>query len=261
MLLRVFILLIAVTAAGGAAWLTSTMGPAEQPMTNAQSVEAAKQVPTKDVLVSLTEIPSGGVLSPDKLLWRPMPEAAISEEYILRDSRPDAIGELSGSFVNAPFAKGEPITDARLMETNINLLSTKIESGMRAAAVKISAENTAGGFILPGDRVDVVHTVTLVEAQGQPARNESRIIISNVRVLAIDQTAVQSPEGSAVGKTATLELKPAETERILAAEASGLLSLTLRSVSDHAIVESDPIEEVRTVRVHRGSVTSTVTLR
>ena len=55
-----------------------------------------------------------------------------------------------------------------------------------------------------------------------------------VRVLAIDQTAVQSPEGSAIGKTATLELTPEDSERIMAAEASGLLSLALRAVTDHA---------------------------
>ena len=102
------------------------------------------------------------------------------------------------------------------METNINLLSNKITPGKRAAAVKISAENTAGGFILPGDRVDVIHTIMKPGATGQPAINVSEIIISNVRVLAIDQTAVHTPEGAAIGKTATLELTPDDAERIIA---------------------------------------------
>ena len=106
--------------------------------------------------------------------------------------------------------------------------------------------------------------MTTVEDQGQPARNESQIIIRNARVLAIDQTAVQSPEGSVLGQTATLELAPEETERVVAAEASGLLALALRAVTDHTedpLAYIEPTEEIRTVRIHRGAETSSVTLR
>ncbi|MEM1161192.1 MAG: Flp pilus assembly protein CpaB, partial [Pseudomonadota bacterium] len=230
MVLRLMILVFALGAAGGAAWLTMSMNKQSQ----AQQAAAPQEVITKDVLVASAAIAGGEVLSPDKIRWQPMPENAVNDQFILRAAQPEAIADLSGSFVNRAFAQGEPIRAERLMATNINLLSNKITPGKRAAAVKISAENTAGGFILPGDRVDVIHTVTKPGASGQPAVNVSEIIISNVRVLAIDQTAVQTPEGSVVGQTATLELTPEDAERIMAAEASGLLSLALRSVTDHA---------------------------
>ena len=225
---------------------------------------AEQEIPTKDVLVAIAPISGGEVISPERVRWQPWPETTMNEQYILRDDQPDAVAELSGSFVNRAFGAGEPIRSERLMETIINLLSNKISSGMRAVAVKITAENTAGGFVLPGDRVDVIHTVTTVEDQGQPARNESQIIIRNARVLAIDQTAVQSPEGSVLGQTATLELAPEETERVVAAEASGLLALALRAVTDHTedpLAYIEPTEEIRTVRIHRGAETSSVTLR
>ena len=78
---------------------------------------------------------------------------------------------------------------------------------MRAVAVRVSAQNTAGGFILPGDRVDVVQTVAQQTSADAPAENVSRTILTNIKVLAIDQT-VDEEEGEAVvvGKTATLEL-------------------------------------------------------
>ena len=230
MLLRIAILVFALGAAGGAAWLTTNMGARDQ----GDAQVTKKEIPTKDVLVAVATVTGGEVLSPDKMRWQPMPVTAVQEQFILRETSPEAISEFSGSFVNRAFAAGEPIREERLMETNVNLMSNKIAPGKRAAAVKITAENTAGGFILPGDRVDVIHTVTKPGVNGQPTINQSEIIISNVRVLAIDQTAVQSPEGSAIGKTATLELTPEDSERIMAAEASGQLSLALRSVTDHA---------------------------
>lgn len=260
MLVRLFLFLLAFGAAGGAAWLTLNIKTQSQtPVAQA----AAMQVPpTKLVLVALADVPGGDMLAPTKMTWRPWPADTLNEAYILRDTRPDAIDQLSGSFVTGGFVAGEPIREARLQETNVNLMSNNISSGKRAVAVRISAENTAGGFILPGDRVDVVHTSAQGNERGQAVEKKSRIIIANVRVMAIDQTAVQNPEGSAVGKTATLELTPQETEKAMAAEASGLLSLALRSVNDHEV--QNPIEEeeeIRTVRVHRASETSTVTLR
>jgi pilus assembly protein CpaB len=259
MLIRVFIFLVAIGAAGAAGWLTLKAG--DERAQHAASVQIIQEPATKMVLVAVTDVPGGDVLAPSKLKWQPWPVNTLNPSFILRETRPNAVSELSGSFVNTAFVAGEPILEARLMESNINLMSNNLSPGKRAVAVKISAENTAGGFILPGDRVDVLHTRTEVEDGGKKRRNESRIIIANVRVMAIDQNAVQNPEGSALGKTATLELTPQETERVMEAEASGLLSLALRSVADHDIKEViEDAEEVRTVRVHRAVQTSIVTL-
>lgn len=259
MILRVMIFLLASAAAGGAAWLTTLSGANDA---TAMVEVRSEKMPTAEVLVAAADITSGEVLSPDKMDWEPWPEKNVNERFIVREQRPKAMDELAGTFVNSAFVAGEPIREARLMAVNKNLLSNKIEAGKRAAAVKVTAESAVGGFVLPGDRVDVIHTMTIPDADGRPARNESRIIISNARVLAIDQTSAQTPEGTVIGKTATLELTPRDAERIMAAEASGLLSLALRSVSDHAI--ETPIrreEPARTVQVHRGGESQTVTIR
>jgi pilus assembly protein CpaB len=258
MIMRLMVFVLAAGAAGGAAWLSTRTEPAP---VAAVPVAAAQRIETREVLVARSDIKSGEILSPDNLRWEAWPEANLNETFITRDKRPAAMTELSGTFVNTPFVSGEPIRDARLMATNVNLLSNKLAPGKRAVAVKVTAESTAGGFILPGDRVDVIRTSTTAGAEGQDPRNKSQIIIANVRVLAIDQTAVQTPDGIVVGKTATLELAPGETELIVAAEASGMLSLALRAVADHAQGETAELEEPKTVRIHRATQTSTVTLR
>ena len=265
MVLRIVIVLFALVAAGGAAFLSMKAGGGPDLGVVAQNDPESKEpvIPMSSILVAAAPINSGEILSPEKLRWQPIPEVQVMDYHITQEEQPDAITELSrSSFVDTPLVTGAPIRAEDLLETNANLLSNRIAPGKRAVAVKVTAENTAGGFILPGDRVDVVQTITTPEEPGQPARNVSQIIISNARVLAIDQTAVQAAEGSAVGKTATLELTPAETERVVAAEVSGLLSLALRAVTDHGPeVEEIEIKEIRTVRIHRGTETSTITLR
>jgi pilus assembly protein CpaB len=258
MVVRLLVFVLAAGSAGGAAWLSMQSEPA--PAAHV-SLAAAERIEAREILVAGSDIKSGEILSPDNLRWEPWPEANLNETFITRDKRPAAMTELSGTFVNTPFVTGEPIRDARLMATNVNLLSNKLAPGRRAVAVKVTAESTAGGFILPGDRVDVIRTSTAAGADGQNPSSTSQIIIANARVLAIDQTAVQTPEGIVVGKTATLELAPDEAELVVAAEASGMLSLALRAVADHAQGETVELVQTRTVRIHRATQTSTVTLR
>jgi len=254
MILRLAIFLLAAGAAGAAAWLSMQAEP-QQP----QMAVAPEKMPMIDVLVAAGNITSGSVLAPENVRWEPWPQPSVNETFIRRDQRPEAASELSGTFVNTPFVAGEPIREARLAATNVNLLSNKLAPGKRAVAVKVTAESTAGGFILPGDRVDVIRTSTR-SRDGEESRNESQIIIMNARVLAIDQTAVQSAEGTVLGKTATLELTPTEAEEIVAAEASGMLSLALRAVADHHQSETALLDRTRKVRIHRAAETSVVTV-
>jgi len=82
-------------------------------------------------------------------------------------------------------------------------------------------------------------------------RYSSKVILKNVKVLAVDQMTDGSSD-AVVGKTATLELKSAEVEIVTAAEASGALSLALRAMSDNGEVAALQVTEKRTVRIIRG---------
>jgi pilus assembly protein CpaB len=105
---------------------------------------------------------------------------------------------------------------------------------MRAVSTEISPETGAGGFILPNDRVDVILSKRDKgsDRSGAEAIN-SEIILSNIRVLAIDQAPKEKDgQNSVVGKTATLELKPEQAELLARARQSGTLSLALRALVD-----------------------------
>jgi pilus assembly protein CpaB len=106
---------------------------------------------------------------------------------------------------------------------------------MRALAVPVSVDNTAGGFILPGDRVDILVTHQTPRTTGSGTVDSVQPVLRNIRVLAIDQqVAAEEGKQSVIGATATLEVSPADGQIVTLAKASGTLSLMLRSYADAA---------------------------
>jgi pilus assembly protein CpaB len=139
---------------------------------------------------------------------------------------------------------------------------------MRAVSSEISAETGAGGFILPNDRVDVLLTRRMKnpERPSLPDVVATEIILTNIRVLAIDQAPKEKDGQSAVvGKTVTLELKPEQTIELAAARQAGSLSLALRSIAD--VSQTSDINDFRgsrrteSINVVRYGVASPTTIQ
>jgi pilus assembly protein CpaB len=259
-LFRVLVLVVALAAGGIAAYLALNMGPGNPPAPTV--VELAPQIQSQDVLVAAKDIGQGERISAENIRWQRWPDDAVNGVYIQKQTMPDAVEELAGSVVRSPFVAGEPIRNVKLARPESGFLSAILPTGMRAVAVRVSAQSTAGGFILPGDRVDVVQTITQQSAPDMPAETVSRTILSNIKVLAVDQTIdEQEGEPVVVGKTATLELDPAQVELVTSAEASGTLSLSLRSITDtdQVVTAGDDRQSgtVRVFRAGRGRTTTT----
>lgn len=224
---RIAVLLIAVIAGALAAMLAG--GNRQAPVT-----QIVQEAPKSEVLVAREAINMGQVVNEGTLVWRAWPEDGASG-FITRAAQPDAINDLKGAIARQPIAQGEPINTQKIVKTDgSGFLAAILPAGMRAVATTISPETGAGGFILPNDHVDVILTHRQDRQQNDSAdRFISETILSNVRVLAIDQ-AVKEQEGqqSAVGRTATLELSPRQAEVLAQARDLGTLSLALRSLAD-----------------------------
>ena len=122
----------------------------------------------------------------------------------------------------------EPITKEKISGFGSRAsLSQVIEEGFRATAIRIDVASSVAGFILPGDRVDVLLTF-LPHGQEKQLTN---IILQDVRVLAIDQLSDESQGGAIIGSTATLEVKPVDSQKLALAQGTGKLSLVLRRIS------------------------------
>jgi pilus assembly protein CpaB len=229
---RIVVLSIALGAGGLAAYLASGSGEPAAPTPVAQ-------IPTVDILVAKSDIGLGQSVKPDDLQWQAWPQAT-SGNFISRAGKADAVKEFTGSIARSPFIAGEPIREQKLVKSDgSGFMAAILPAGFRAISTEISPETGAGGFILPNDRVDVILSKREKNPDSKgPDITTSEIIMTNVRVLAIDQ-APREKEGtsSMVGKTATLELKPEQAEVLARARQSGSLTLALRSIADANAVE------------------------
>ena len=232
---RIVVLTIALGAGGVAAYLASGTD------TKTVAVEPAAQLPTVDVLVARADIGLGQSLKPDDLQWQTWPASSNSNSFIRRGERPEATTQVAGSIARAPFIAGEPIREQKLVRADgSGFMAAILPTGMRAISTEISPESGAGGFILPNDRVDVILSKREkgADKNGADVVN-SEIILSNVRVLAIDQAPKEKDgQNAVIGKTVTLELKPEQAETLARSRQTGTLALALRSIADLNVVEN-----------------------
>ena len=235
---RIVVLTIAIGAGGIAAYLAS--GSDNRP---AAPTAPAAQLPTVDILVAKNDIGLGQSVKPEDMQWQSWPTASASSNFISKANRAEAIREVTGSIARAPFIAGEPIREQKLVKADgSGFMAAILPTGFRAVSTEISPETGAGGFILPNDRVDVI----LSRRDRNPDKGgadiiNSEIILTNIRVLAIDQAPKEKDGTSAiVGKTVTLELKPEQAETLVRSRQSGTLSLALRSITDVNVVEVKP---------------------
>jgi pilus assembly protein CpaB len=259
---RIVVLTIALLAGGVAAYLASGLG-GKSPPTETITLQ------TVDVLVAKSDIGLGQTVTADALQWQTWPAATASNSFIRRNDRPDATTQVAGSIARAPFIAGEPIREPKLVKANgSGFMAAILPAGMRAVSTEISPETGAGGFILPNDRVDVI----LSKREKNPDRGgsadivNSEVILSNVRVLAIDQAPKEKDgQTSVVGKTVTLELKPEQAETLARARQSGTMSLALRSIADVNATETGSEDQLakrgETIKLVRYGVSSPTTIQ
>ena len=255
---RIVVLAIAIGAGGVAAYLAS--GSDKEAAT---PVAAAPQIPTMDVLVAKDDIGLGQTVAAENMQWQTWTESSSSGSFIRRKDRPDAITQIVGSIARAPFIAGEPIREQKLVKANgSGFMAAILPTGMRAVSTEISAETGAGGFILPNDRVDVLLSRREKQQSSDGAQVEivsSQVVVSNVRVLAIDQAPKEKDGQNAVlGKTATLEMSPDDVEILAKARLSGTLSLALRSIADSKVTTVASTADNKLITVYRGASGSDV---
>lgn len=258
---QLIVLAGAVVSAGAAGYLAMNISNRE-PETRVIEA-AAPEVKTEDVLVAAADIKMGTSVKPDMLKWQEWPRENVAQGFITRGSTPDAMSEMVESIARSQIFAGEPIRENKLVKSNQGFMSAILPKGQRAVATSISTATSAGGFILPNDRVDVLMTRRRTGEGEEGFATE--VILENVRVLAIDQT-IQEKDGEpvVVGETATLQLSPQQVEILtVAQQTADRLSLALRSIADSSEDSKQLAEHLLsggkgTVRIIRyGSVKET----
>jgi pilus assembly protein CpaB len=251
---RLIILVIAAGAAIGAVFLVRSM-QAPAPAVAAADMPAAPapvavEFPLKQILVASNTIPAGKYVSLDDLKWQGWPADAQMDSFIDKEKEAEALEKMVGAVARFDIVAGEPVTRTKLKKPGTaGFMSVMLTPGMRAVSIEIETETAAGGFIQPNDRVDVIVTREVENANAKAQANpmagiRSDLILANIRVLAIDhvygtppveggEEEVRTGQGAViVGSRATLELNERDATLVSTARKAGDLSLTLRSIAD-----------------------------
>lgn len=197
---------------------------------------------TGTIVVATAPLAFGTVLTPDNVAEIPwteprLPEGAFATKTdLLKDGRRVVLTAMERSEmvlrpkVTAPGQRAS--------------LSGLLEEGQRAVTVRVDDIRGVAGFILPGDRVDVVLLRT--ETQKGETENSADVLVQFVKVLAIDQLVNErqdQPAVATVAKAVTLQVSPEQAQKILLAGNIGKLSLVLRQPGEGRSAEAGRITE------------------
>ena len=232
---------------------------ASAPATSLPTPEVVvEQVEYVKVLVAANNMSLGSRMSDGSVKWQQWPAEALTPSLLSITDRPDAISEIDGAIVRAPILEGEPISETKLvMAGESGVMAALLKPGMRAVTTRISVDTAAGGFIQPGDRVDIILTQSIQRERTSNTQAQQRVYVSdtifeNVHVLAIYQTFATSIEGGAtvIGSTATFEMSQVDAELLQESVSKGDLSLTLRGmIRSNAPARSTATEEKKEIAV------------
>lgn len=253
------LLAFAVTAAGGTFYLAQNWIAAQRgALTRVATTSAPKAAPSVFVLVASKELSSGQFIKANDLHWQAWPKKGVSDSYYVKGkaskkttednkgkkakagnkekrNKPGTgvIDDFVGAVVRSSIMPGDPITDGRIVRPgDRGFLAAVLQPGTRAISVPINATTGISGFVFPGDKVDMLLTHSIQQDGSDGAvRRATETVLSDIRVLAVDQRT-DDVEGKAVlAKTATLEVTPKQAEVIAVASEMGRLSLSLRSLA------------------------------
>jgi pilus assembly protein CpaB len=250
--------LTGIAVAAGSAW-----GAREYLLDSAAIASTDPNAGLSTVVVAMADIPYGQQIQPHlvrEMMWPSgsvPPGAMTSLDAVLPDDGQPA------RRATVAMVKGDLILGAKVSDfgEKVTIVQT-LGANTRAIAIKVDAETAVGGFVTPGDSVDVLLT------QGKAETLSTVTVLQNIKVVGVDQVSDENADKPEVARTVTVEVTPEQGQKLALAQKAGTLSLTLRTLEaavdepldqirlNDILGEKSPTEEVTetlTVKVRRGN--------
>ncbi|NQW02351.1 MAG: Flp pilus assembly protein CpaB [Rhodospirillales bacterium] len=245
-ILIVGLIVLALSVAGISTYLIKNFSTP----TAIEELEKQAKPKVNQILIATRAFNPGEKIVPDMISWLPWPDESMSEHFISvdeEDLKNDRTQKVIGSYVRHPVQAGEPILTSKLFKDDAaGFLPGLLDKGMRAISIPVTEQTGVAGFILPGNHVDLI----LVHNKGSEALKKKTIkteddltqpiqvlntttetILSNIKVIAVNQVVGKIEGQSLIGKTLTLELTAKQVEIVMTARSMGQLTVSLRDVS------------------------------
>ena len=236
------VLIVGIALAGGAVMMAKNYIEAYQTALAKERAARPPAVETVEVVVANAALRYGEILKPDAVRMVKWPKDALPEG-VFTDTAALFPDTERPRYVLRAMEPGEAIMAVKVTEPGEEAgLTSRLEEGMRAFAIKVDVTSGVSGFLRPGDRVDVYWTGQIGgEARG--TGNVTKLIESAVQLIAIDQSAGGDLDGTVIARTVTVAVAPQQVAKLAQAQSTGNLTLALVGVNDTAVTDRIEVDQ------------------
>ena len=242
------VLIVGLGLAGFAVYMAKNYIQGYQTQLANERAQRMPAIETVDIYVADKPLKYGEVLRKDSVRITSFP----------KNSLPEGIFETYETLF--PEGEDEPRTVLRTMEKNEAILAVKVtgpgeeagltsqlERGMRAFAIKVDVSSGVSGFLRPGDRVDVYWTGTIsgkgARTEGNSTGDVTKLIETGIKLIAVDQVANGDTTGAIIARTVTVAVRPQQVAALAQAQTTGRLALSLVGAEDDTIAEAIEVDQ------------------
>lgn len=232
-----FVTMVGIAVAGGSVYASKEFLAIEKATASVDTTAPA----LVSVVVAGQDIPFGTSIEAHKLTTIQWPAEAVPAGVYTDYSDLLANSGAEPRRAKRAMAQGELVLASKVSDfgEKVTIVQT-LSPGNRAMAIKVNAQTSVGGFVTPGDRVDIV----LISSDGGELRAVT--ILQNIRIVGVDQQADELDESAQIARTVTVEVSPQQGQKLALAQRAGQLNLSLRDFPGEGEAEPDqPLDSIR----------------
>lgn len=238
------VLIVGIALAGGAVMMAKKYITAYQNELAHERSTRAKVVPTVDVYVADRALTYGEMLNKDAVRKVRWPEDAIPEGAFTSIENLFPAENAKPRFVLRTMEKDEAILLIKVTAPGEDAgITSQLERGMRAFAIRVDVSTGVSGFLRPSDRVDIYWTGSIRDTIEGASGEITRLIETGVKLIAVDQSAGGDINGTVIARTVTVSVRPEQVAALAQAQTSGRLSLALVGVGDDTIASAIEVNQ------------------
>lgn len=267
------VLIVGIALAGGAVMLARNYIEAHRIELEREKQARAQIVPLTEVFVANKQLQYGEQLTEESVRLVKWPVNALPEGSFAKAEDLFSAEARDNPYVLRTMEKDEAILAVKVTKRGEDAgITSRLERGMRAFAIKVDVASGVSGFLRPGDRVDVYWTGNVGDAVEGERGEVTRMIQANIKLIAIDQSAGTDRTDNTIARTVTISAKPEQIARLAQAQNTGRMSLALVGSRDDTIASTVEVnkrallglgereaapevqkEKVCTIRTRRGA--------
>jgi len=238
------VLMAGLALAGFAVYMAQNYIGAYQTALEQERTKAQSNVPVHEIYVATRKIDYGEIITQEDMALKPWPKQILPESYYDASKPLTSEGEEPRIAVR-PIEKFEAFMEVKVSEPGADAgLTSRLDRGQRAFAIKVDVATGVSGFLRPNDRVDVYWTGR-VRARGDdvPVGEVTKLIETGVELIAIDQTSQTQSTNATIARTVTVAATPQQVASLAQAQSTGRLSLSLLGRNDSSVAEVIEVDQ------------------